>query len=159
MEKFTDRTEMMLGEEAVKKLSDSHVAVFGIGGVGGYAVEALARAGVGRLTLIDADKVATSNLNRQIIATRTTLGMPKVEAARSRILDINPECVIETREVFFDSESAPTFDFSGYDYVIDAIDSLPTYARAKQDISDLESTFNLKRAREKSLAFFFTIKG
>ncbi len=124
MEKFTDRTEMMLGEEAVKRLSGAHVAVFGIGGVGGFAVEALARAGVGNLTLIDADRVALSNINRQIIATHGTLGMPKVEAAKTRILDINPECTIVTREVFFDSESAPSFDFTKYDYVIDAIDSL-----------------------------------
>ena len=124
MEKFTDRTEMMLGEEAVKRLAKSHVAVFGIGGVGGYAVEALARAGVGRLTLIDADKVALSNLNRQIIATHSSIGTAKVEAAKDRILDINPECEVLTREIFFDDETAPSFDFTQYDYVIDAIDSL-----------------------------------
>ena len=124
MGKFTDRTEMMLGEEAVRRLSLSHVAVFGVGGVGGFAVEALARAGIGKLTLIDADKVALSNINRQIIATHSTVDRPKVEVARARVLDINPNCMVITREIFFDSESVSTFDFGEYDYIIDAIDSL-----------------------------------
>ena len=122
-EQYT-RTAMLLGEEGVERLRGSHVAVFGIGGVGGYAVEALARAGVGRLTLIDADTVSLSNINRQIIALHSTVGMPKTEAARGRILDIDPECRVECRNLFFSAECADSFDFSSFDYVIDAIDSL-----------------------------------
>ena len=122
-EQYT-RTAMLLGEEGVERLRGSHVAVFGIGGVGGYAVEALARAGIGRLTLIDADTVSLSNINRQIIALHSTVGMPKTEAARGRILDIDPECRVECRNLFFSAECADSFDFSSFDYVIDAIDSL-----------------------------------
>ncbi len=124
MERFTDRTKMMLGAEALRSLEKAHVAVFGVGGVGGYAVEALARAGVGELTLIDADNISVTNINRQIIATHSTIGMPKVEVARARALDINPDIEIEARKVFFDIDTLPLFDFSQYTYVIDAIDSL-----------------------------------
>ncbi|MBQ9085147.1 MAG: tRNA threonylcarbamoyladenosine dehydratase [Clostridia bacterium] len=124
MERFTDRTEMMLGEEAITRLKGAHVAVFGIGGVGGYATEALARAGIGRLTLIDADRVSISNINRQIIATHSTVGMPKVEAAKARLLDINPDIRIDVRQLFFDNDTLPLFDFSSFTYVIDAIDTL-----------------------------------
>lgn len=118
------RTEMLLGSEGVARLASARVAVFGVGGVGGYAVEALARAGVGRLALIDMDTVAESNINRQIIATVDTLGMHKTEAARDRVLSINPEARVNIHTLFFSPENAGDFDFSQYDYVVDAIDSL-----------------------------------
>ena len=118
------RTELLFGKEAMKKLASSHVAVFGIGGVGGHAMEALARSGIGTLDLIDSDKVCLSNLNRQIIATRSTLGMYKVDAARERILDINPEAVVNVYRTFFLPENADSFPFSEYDYVVDAIDTV-----------------------------------
>lgn len=118
------RTQMLLGTEAVEKLSQSRVAVFGIGGVGGYTVEALARSGIGALDLIDHDTVSVSNLNRQILATHSTVGMLKVEAARQRILDINPDCVVRTHPVFYTPETADQFDFSRYDYIVDAIDTV-----------------------------------
>ena len=113
----------MLGD-GYKRLCGARVAVFGIGGVGGYALEALARAGVGSLVLVDSDKVSVSNINRQIIATKDTVGRYKTEVARERVLSINPECRVETHEVFFSAENKDGFDFSGFDYVIDAIDSL-----------------------------------
>ncbi len=118
------RTAMLLGEEAVAKLQSSRVAVFGIGGVGGYTVEALARAGIGHLDLIDSDTVSLSNINRQILATYSTVGMPKVEAAKRRILDINPECRVTMHQVFFTTETADQFDFAQYDYIVDAIDTV-----------------------------------
>lgn len=118
------RTEMMLGAEGVYRLKAARVAVFGIGGVGGYAVEALARAGIGHIELIDSDCVSVSNINRQIIATHNTVGMYKTEAMRERILSINPEAEVVCHSVFFDEKCKDVFDFSGYDYVIDAIDSL-----------------------------------
>ena len=118
------RTEMMLGTEGVTRLQSARVAVFGIGGVGGYAVEALARAGVGSFTLVDSDAVSESNINRQIIATHSTVGMYKTEAMRDRIKSINPEAEIECKNVFFDENNKADFDFSKYDYVVDAIDSL-----------------------------------
>ena len=118
------RTKMLLGEEAMAVLHRSRVAVFGVGGVGGYAVEALARSGVGSLDLIDNDTVAESNLNRQIIATRSTLGQYKVDAAKQRVLDINPDCVVRTYKTFFMPETEAEFDFAQYDYVIDAIDTV-----------------------------------
>ncbi|MBR3805942.1 MAG: tRNA threonylcarbamoyladenosine dehydratase [Clostridia bacterium] len=118
------RTAMMLGEGAVEKLRGSKVAVFGIGGVGGYAVEALARAGVGEMHLVDADEVSLSNINRQIIATHKTVGQYKTEAAKDRILEINPDARVFTYNLFFGEECASQFDFSSFDYIIDAIDSL-----------------------------------
>ena len=118
------RTAMLLGEDAVKKLQSARVAVFGIGGVGGYTVEALARSGVGHMDLIDSDTVSISNINRQILATHSTVGMPKVEAAKRRILDINPECTVTTHQVFYTPETADQFDFSQYDYIVDAIDTV-----------------------------------
>lgn len=118
------RTELLLGSEAMNRLADARVAVFGVGGVGGYVVEALARSGVGTLDLIDNDTVCLSNLNRQIIATRSTLGMYKVDAAKARIADINPDCVVNTYRTFFTPETAHEFDFSKYDYVVDAIDTV-----------------------------------
>lgn len=124
MEEQYSRTAMLLGEEAVRKLKKAHVAVFGIGGVGGFAVEALVRAGVGEITLVDHDTVSVSNLNRQIIATRDTVGMLKTEAFRERIRSIDPECTVHARAEFFLPEKAGKFDFSAYDYVIDAIDTV-----------------------------------
>ena len=118
------RTQMLLGTEALEKLQNARVAVFGIGGVGGYTVEALARSGIGQLDLIDNDDVSVSNINRQILATHSTVGMPKVEAARQRILDINPDCVVRAHQVFYTPETADQFDFSQYDYIVDAIDTV-----------------------------------
>ena len=118
------RLELMLGEEAVAKLKSSRVAVFGVGGVGGYVVEALARSGVGTLDLIDDDTVSLTNLNRQIIALHSTLGMHKVDAAKARILDINPDCIVNAHKTFFLPETAAQFDFAQYDYVVDAIDTV-----------------------------------
>ncbi len=118
------RTQLLLGPEGMKKLSESRVAVFGIGGVGGYAVEALARSGVGALDLIDDDKVCLTNINRQIIATRKTVGKYKVDVAEERIHDINPDCVVKTYKTFYMPDTASQFDFSEYDYVIDAIDTV-----------------------------------
>jgi len=118
------RTAMLLGEAAVDKLAKARVAVFGIGGVGGYTVEALARAGIGQLDLIDSDTVSLSNINRQILATHSAVGLPKVEAARNRILDINPDCVVRMHQVFYTPETASQFDFTDYDYIVDAIDTV-----------------------------------
>ena len=118
------RTAMLLGEEAVQRLQRARVAVFGIGGVGGYTVEALARSGIGQLDLIDSDTVSRSNINRQILATHSTVGMPKVEAAKARVLDINPDCVVRTHQVFYTPETADSFDFKDYDYIVDAIDTV-----------------------------------
>ena len=115
---------MLLGEEAVEKLQTARVAVFGIGGVGGYTVEALARAGIGQLDLVDNDTVSVSNINRQILATHSTVGSPKVEAAKARVLDINPDCIVRTHQVFYTPETADRFDFSEYDYIVDAIDTV-----------------------------------
>ena len=118
------RTAMLLGETAVEKLTKARVAVFGIGGVGGYTLEALARAGIGALDLIDSDTVSRSNINRQILATQSTVGMMKVEAGKLRVLDINPDCVIRTWPVFYTPETADQFDFTRYDYIVDAIDTV-----------------------------------
>ena len=118
------RTELLLGEEAMKKLKNSRVAVFGIGGVGGYVVEALVRSGIGAIDIVDSDAVDITNLNRQIIATRSTVGRPKVDVAKERILDINPECEVRTYKMFFLPETKDQFDFGAYDYVVDAIDTV-----------------------------------
>ena len=118
------RTQMLLGTEALERLQNARVAVFGIGGVGGYTVEALARSGIGQLDLIDNDDVSISNINRQILATHSTVGMPKVEAAKRRILDINPGCIVRTHQVFYTPETADQFDFTQYDYIVDAIDTV-----------------------------------
>ena len=118
------RTEMLLGSEALTRLQSARVAVFGLGGVGGYVVEALARSGVGSLDLIDSDTVSVSNLNRQILATHSTVGMLKVDAARNRVLDINPACNVKTWPVFYTPDTADSFDFTQYDYIVDAIDTV-----------------------------------
>ena len=124
MKEQFSRTQILLGEEAVEKLKNARVAVFGIGGVGGYTVEALARCGVGNLDLIDSDTVSVSNINRQILATHSTVGMLKVDAAKARILDINPECHVRTYPIFYLPDTAQQFDFTAYDYIVDAIDTV-----------------------------------
>ena len=124
MENPFSRTELLFGREAMERLAASRVAVFGVGGVGGYVTEALARCGIGSLDLIDHDCVSLSNLNRQIIALRSTVGMRKVDVARARILDINPDAVVRTYPVFYTPETAGDFDFRAYDYVVDAIDTV-----------------------------------
>lgn len=118
------RTEMLLGSAGIEQLKNSRVAIFGIGGVGGYVAEALARSGVGAFELIDNDTVALSNLNRQIIALESTIGRYKTEVMKERIAQINPEAEVQTRECFFLPENADSFDFSKYDYVVDAIDTV-----------------------------------
>ena len=118
------RTELLLGKEGVEKLKNARVAVFGIGGVGGYVVEALVRSGVGTLDLIDKDVVSESNINRQIIALHSTVGQFKTEVAARRAIDINPNVIINVYNVFYLPENAQDFDFSQYDYVVDAIDTV-----------------------------------
>lgn len=124
MDNRFSRTEILIGKDAMEKLRNARVAVFGIGGVGGYTVEALARSGVGTLDLIDNDTVSITNINRQIIATTATVGKHKVEVARDRILDINPEAVVNIHKVFYLPETAEQFDFHRYDYIVDAIDTV-----------------------------------
>lgn len=124
MEDQYSRSELLLGHEALEKLKRSRVAVFGVGGVGGYAVEALARCGVGTLDLIDNDTVSTTNLNRQIIALHSTVGRLKTEVAAERVHDIDPEIKVNIHSCFFMPETADSFDFSQYDHVIDAIDTV-----------------------------------
>lgn len=118
------RTELLLGKDAMERLTNAKVAVFGIGGVGGYVCEALVRSGIGSFDLIDDDKVCLTNLNRQIIATRKTVGQYKVDVMKQRMLDINPEVQVETHKCFFLPENAEEFPFQEYDYVIDAVDTV-----------------------------------
>lgn len=124
MQEMFSRTEKLLGEEALERLSKVRVAVFGVGGVGGHVVEALVRAGVGSIDLIDNDVVCESNLNRQIIATRSSMGRAKVEVMAERIQDINPECQVKQHKCFYLPETSGAFDFTQYDYVVDAIDTV-----------------------------------
>jgi len=118
------RTEMLFGKEAMEKLKNSYVAVFGIGGVGGYVAEALVRSGVGSIDLFDNDEVSLTNINRQIIALMSTVGRPKVEVMKERILDINPEAKVTCHNVFFMPDNSKEFDFSKYSYVVDAVDTV-----------------------------------
>ena len=118
------RTELLLGSDALEKLAKSKVAVFGIGGVGGYVVEALVRSGIGAVDLIDNDTVSVSNLNRQIIATRKSVGQYKTDVMKERIMDINPECKVEVHRCFYLPENKDEFDFSQYSYVVDAVDTV-----------------------------------
>lgn len=122
-EQFT-RTALLLGESAVEKLKNSSVLLFGVGGVGGYAAEALARAGIGKITLVDKDTVSESNINRQIIALHSTVGREKAEVMKERITDINPACIAEAKNCFFGEDNADDFDFSSYSYVVDAVDDV-----------------------------------
>ncbi len=130
------RTELLIGKEAIEKLARSKVAVFGIGGVGSFAVEALARCGVGALALFDDDKVCLTNINRQLIAARSTVGRKKVDVMKERILDINPDCLVGTYACFYTADNAEEFGLARYDYIVDAIDTvsskLTLIERAKQ---------------------------
>lgn len=130
------RTALLLGEEGVARLKRAKVAVFGIGGVGGFAVEALARAGVGAFLLVDSDRICVSNINRQIIADWNTVGRYKTKVMQERIASVNPNAEVETRECFFLPENADSFDFSGWDYIVDAVDTvsakLEIIVRAKE---------------------------
>lgn len=124
MSEAFSRTERLLGKENMEKLANTKILIFGIGGVGGHVVEALARMGVGYLELVDNDVVSESNLNRQLVATISTIGKPKVEVMKARIADINPDAEVVTRQCFYLPENASEFDFSKYDYVVDAIDTV-----------------------------------
>ncbi|MBR2738704.1 MAG: tRNA threonylcarbamoyladenosine dehydratase [Lachnospiraceae bacterium] len=124
MSSYFSRTELLLGPEAMRRLAAARVAVFGVGGVGGHVVEALARSGVGAIDLIDRDTVDATNVNRQIIATTLNIGQPKVDAARERVLAIHPDCRVTAHRVFFLPETEAQFDFTQYDYVVDAIDTV-----------------------------------
>ena len=124
MDETFSRARMVMGDEAIERLARCSVAVFGIGGVGSYIAEALARGGVGRLLLIDSDRVAQSNINRQLIALRSTVGRLKVEVMAERIRDINPAARVETYPVFYGAETAEQIPFSGLDYISDAIDTV-----------------------------------
>ena len=121
---WTDRTEMLLGQDALNKLKQSHVAIFGLGGVGGYVLEALTRVGIGRLTLIDGDRVDETNLNRQLLATRETVGMDKTEAAAKRVKSIHPGCDVSVLKLFYAAENADSINFPAFDYVADCIDTV-----------------------------------
>ncbi len=124
MKEQFERTGLLLGEEAVEKLNKSRVIIFGVGGVGGYVAEALVRTGIGYFTLVDKDTVSESNINRQIIALHSTVGRDKVDVLKERMLDINPYVQVDARKCFFLPENAQEFDFSQYDYVVDAVDTV-----------------------------------
>ncbi len=155
MENQFSRTELLLGSDNMDKLKKSRVAVFGIGGVGGYVVEALARSGIGALDLIDNDRVSLSNLNRQIIATMDTIGEYKVDVAKKRILSINPEVRVNTYKTFFMPENSSEIDFSLYDYVVDAIDTvtgkIEIICRAKKCSTPVISSMGAGNKMEASL--------
>ena len=118
------RSQLVLGEEGLKKIANARVAVFGVGGVGGYVIEALARCGIGEIDIIDNDTVAESNINRQIIATHSTIGEYKVDVMEKRIKDISPDTIVHKYTTFYLPENRDTFDFTNYDYIVDAIDSV-----------------------------------
>ena len=124
MEEMYSRTKMLIGDLALEKLKNSHVIVFGCGGVGGHAIEALARSFVGKITVVDNDTVSRSNLNRQLLATVDTVGMMKTKAAYNRIKSINPDCEVIMKDTFFLPENSSCFDFTQYDYIVDAIDTV-----------------------------------
>ena len=124
MKEQFERTSLLIGEEAINKLNNSKVLIFGVGGVGGYVAEALARTGVGSITIVDKDTVSESNINRQIIALHSTVGRDKVDVLKERILDINPNLQVDGRKCFFLPENAYEFDFSQYDYIVDAVDTV-----------------------------------
>lgn len=118
------RFELLVGKDNIQKLNQAHVIVFGVGGVGGYVVEALVRSGIGHITIVDNDVISLSNLNRQIIATQETIGQKKVDVMKKRILSIHPECDVTTLDMFYLPETADQIDLSQYDYVVDAIDTI-----------------------------------
>lgn len=163
---YFERTELLLGETAMAALQGKHVIVFGVGGVGGWCAESLVRSGIGKITIVDSDCVATSNINRQLVATTKTIGMPKVEVLKNRLLEINPYIQINAIQRFYCEESANDFVFDDYDYVIDAIDSLKDKAllilRACESKATLFSSMgaalksDLKRI---SVTEFWKVKG
>ena len=124
MNDWLQREELLIGKENIEKLKNSKVIIFGLGGVGGSAIEAIARAGINNITLVDCDKISETNINRQIFATTKTIGKLKVEAAKERLIEINPNLNIEVYNLFFNKENSNGFDFSKYDYIIDAIDTV-----------------------------------
>lgn len=124
MKEQFSRTALLLGDAGIEKLNNTRVLIFGVGGVGGYVAEALARSGVGNITIVDKDTVAESNINRQIIALHSTIGRDKVDVLKERMLDINPNVKIDARKCFFLPENAHEFDFTQYDYVVDAVDTV-----------------------------------
>ena len=124
MENWLQRTKTLLGEQAVARLQRAHIIIFGLGGVGSFAAEALARCGVGELTIVDADTVSTSNINRQLYALHSTVGQDKTEVAKKRILDINPDCIVHTRTAFYEPDKADEFFNVHYDFCVDAIDTV-----------------------------------
>ncbi len=124
MKEQFERTSLLIGEEAISKLNNSKVLIFGVGGVGGYVAEALARTGVGSITIVDKDTVSESNINRQIIALHSTVGRDKVDVLKERMLDINPDLNVDARKCFFLPDNAIEFDFSQYDYIVDAVDTV-----------------------------------
>lgn len=138
MKKEFSRTSLLLGDEAIKKLSGSSVIIFGIGGVGSFAAESLARAGIGSITLVDSDTVSVTNINRQLIALQSTLGKLKTDVMRDRILDINPDAKVISMPLFFTAENAQEFNLQSFDYIIDAIDTVSS------KLTLIEYAFNLK---------------
>ncbi len=136
-EEILIRTAYVLGQDNVKILSSKHIAIFGLGGVGGYAAEALARSGIGELSLIDHDVVSSSNINRQIIALYSTVGKLKVEVLKERLLDINPNLIIHTYPLFFAADTQQKIDFNQFDYVVDAIDSVSSKILLIQKVKEL----------------------
>ncbi len=124
MKEMYSRTQMLIGEKALDKLKSSHVIVFGAGGVGGYVIEALARSFIGAITVVDNDVVSVSNINRQILAVHDSVGRLKVDVAKERILAINPDCKVEAKDTFFLPENSMQFDFTQYDYIVDAVDTV-----------------------------------
>ncbi len=137
MDEMFSRTKMLIGEEKLKKLQNSHIIVFGAGGVGGYVIEALARSFVGAITVVDSDTLSRSNINRQILATQQTVGERKVDVAKERILSINPECKVSIYDTFFLPENSSQFDFSQYDYIVDAVDTVSAKLELAKIAQDL----------------------
>ena len=152
MQNQFSRSELLIGKEGIEKLHKSRVAVFGIGGVGGYTVDALVRSGVEQIDLIDDDKVCLTNLNRQLIATRKTVGKDKVDIMRERILEINPKVTVNVYKTFFLPENADTFPFEEYDYVVDAVDTVTAkislVMKCQETGKFVRSYKNLEKAKE-----------
>ena len=155
MKEQFSRTAQLLGEQNVEKLFDKHVIVFGVGGVGGYVVEALARSGVGAISIVDNDFVNESNINRQIIALHSTVGKAKVEVIKNRILDINPNCKVFAHNQFFLPENSSDFDFSKYDYVVDAVDTVTAKIEIIKKLEDIcFKLIDLKPEKDEELSLY-----
>lgn len=133
------RTQRLVGETAMKRLLQSHVAVFGVGGVGGHVAEALARSGIGEITLVDKDTVELSNINRQIVALHSTIGQEKTEVMKERILDINPSCIVHAKSIFYLPETRKEFDFHKYDYIVDAVDTVTAKIQLVQEADECQT--------------------